>query len=541
MSLALLQEIEELYRQGKFLSAYRRCEAAGGLDALTEARGRQIAGRLATRLGAPRLGQAIHWRAWRQFPDSAPLVFYVGRCWRDRKGPWEAIKFLKKQAAQMAPDDRKALSDAFAGLTSLYTQLRDFEAAERHLSRALALDDRDPWLWVTRGALLDAQDRRDEALTAYQSALTMQHDYEPGVCAVAESLVQLNRPAEAMEVLAGAASQLESGNVLVHLATVQMELEQPAEARQNLDRALTYYPLLDRDRGFRKWLCMQRSQAAYHCGDLETAAELAEQTGYDYYETLARRMRDNRDTGKRVTLEVGFTHQAHVTCVPATLSTLAKFFSHAHAHCDVTEEICYDGTPSHDDRDWAVRHGFHAREFKVTWDASTALIDAGIPFALLTMGLDMGHMQAVIGYDSFREVLLIRDPGERRGTEIPIHELVEHLGCTGPRGLAFVPQDQAHKLDALQLPETELYDRNFDLHLALKRHDRAAAFAAYQQMEQAAPGHRLSLYARARIAHYDTDLVALAQCTDQLLELFPDDPNQLSVKLGLWQESGTRQ
>ena len=542
MSAAIpTQEIVDLYHQGKFLTAYHRCEAAGGLDALEGPAGRQLAGRLATRLGAPRLGQAIHWRAWRQFPNTNALVFYVSACIRDRQGPWEAIQFLRRQLPRVtSEEDRKTHRDCLAGLTSLYSSLRDFESARQHLQRAQKLDDRDPWLCIAAGGLLDAEDRREEALEAYRQALALQAYYEPGVRAVAESLVQLDRADEAMQLLREASTQLESGNVLVHLATIQTELEAHRDASDSFEQAMQFFPLLGHGRGLKKWLCVHRSYTAYHCGEIERAAELAEETGYEPLEALAARLRKNRETGKRVLLDVGFIRQAHVTCVPATLANLSRFWSRDHEHMDVAEEICYDGTPSHDDRDWAVRHGFHAKEFKVTWEASTALIDAGIPFALLTVGMDMGHMQAVIGYDSFREVLLIRDPGERRVTEISIHELVEHLQCTGPRGLAFVPPEQAAILDQMQLPESELYDHNFELHLALKNHDRDAAYAAYERMQAVAPDHRLSLYGRARIAHYDTDRVALAQCTNRLLEQFPDDPNQLSVKLGLLQESGTR-
>ena len=81
--------------------------------------------------------------------------------------------------------------------------------------------------------------------------------------------------------------------------------------------------------------------------------------------------------GGRVELNVGFVRQHYATCAPATLAAICRYWGHPFDHLEVAESICYDGTPDHNERHWVEEHGFLAREFRVTWESSQALIDAG--------------------------------------------------------------------------------------------------------------------------------------------------------------------
>ena len=110
--------------------------------------------------------------------------------------------------------------------------------------------------------------------------------------------------------------------------------------------------------------------------------------------------------GKRqVLMDVPFVKQHHATCAPATLAAVSAYWSVPAEHLEIAEEICYDGTPAHSQRRWAEQHGFVTREFRVTWEAVVALIDRRVPVLLGTLGPEMGHMQAVVGYDSLRRTL----------------------------------------------------------------------------------------------------------------------------------------
>jgi hypothetical protein len=208
---------------------------------------------------------------------------------------------------------------------------------------------------------------------------------------------------------------------------------------------------------------------------------------------------------------------------------------------DIVDEICYDGTPAQAEREWLEKQGFYCREFTLTWDAARTLIDAGIPFTQTLVGYGMGHMQAVIGYDSRRGVLIIRDPNVRQVAEYAANELIERMRSTGPRGLVFLPQNERSRVEAIDLPDATLWDAHYELARRLDNHDRAGAWKAFERMAAAEPNHRLTIFGRARIAWYDGDRHVLSECTDKLLASFPTDQNQWSVKIRLLRENGTRE
>lgn len=53
------------------------------------------AGRLAANLGAPQLAAAMHYRAFREFPEDPEVRYYYARLLLDRRGPLPAREFLR--------------------------------------------------------------------------------------------------------------------------------------------------------------------------------------------------------------------------------------------------------------------------------------------------------------------------------------------------------------------------------------------------------------------------------------------------------------
>src|SRR5262249_31498 len=171
--------------------------------------------------------------------------------------------------------------------------------------------------------------------------------------------------------------------VVLQLAALQNELRRYVDARQCYERYAELSPLLEKD--LAEWLNARRSDAAYYCGDDEQAAEFARKVDDPFYKSLAERIAQTPREGRRVLLDVGFVRQHHQTCVPATLTTISRFWKRDTDHLEVASEICYDGTPDHRERRWVEEHGWVAREFTVTWDSVCALIDRGVPFTLTTI------------------------------------------------------------------------------------------------------------------------------------------------------------
>jgi len=532
-----LNQVVALYDQGKYLQAYTLAQNFGPLNTWSGTAPRLIAGRLAANLGASRLGWALHLRAWRENPTDPEAMYFYARYILHRRGPLAAWETLRQhEYLPDAPPHRQA--DWLAFRANILGQLRDFDAAEDWLNRAEKIAPEHPWLCVERCLLYEWEDRYPEALAAAQRSLSLHPWYRPSVEVLVHVLELLERDAEALELLQQASQHLESASVVAQLAHLQIELGLFTEARESYDRFAQLSPMLDKEGT--KWLTARRSDTAYFCGDYALAAQWAKQVGTPFYNQLAERLFNLPAEANRVVLPVGFVRQHHMTCGPATLSTISRFWGMPADHLGIAEEICYDGTPATSERHWAEQNGWMVQEFTVTWESVVALIDRGIPFTLTTVEPTSAHLQAVIGYDSRLRMLIMRDPYLRHSTEVWADGLLERYRATGPRGMALIPSDKASLFEGLNLPDAGLYDLFYRLQQALLKHNRTAADAVYQRMATDAANHRLTLQARYSLAAYDADVTNLLACTEQLLDLFPNNANLLLSKLSCLQELARR-
>lgn len=518
----VLTPLQDLYAQGLYLQALQRGQEV--LGPVKEWRGpaaRILAGRLVIHLGAPRMAYWHHLLAWRGDRTNSEACYYHARALLDRRGALPAWKFLRAHN-ELEAANSEVRADWLAFHGCVCGRLRDFDAAEAWLARAEAIDPERPWLWIERSALLEYQDRYEEALAAARHALDLRPRYRPGLQCAAHVLQLLGRETEALDLLKEAAAVIESGPVVAQLAGLQTEMRHYVDARKSYDRLAELSPLAEKD--VAKWLAARRSDAACYVEDYAAAAELARELGDDpFFKRIAERLSKTPVEGRRVLLPVGFVRQHHQTCVPATLAAISRFWGMSGDQLEIAADICYDGTPAHSERNWAETHGWVAREFTVTAAAAEALLDRGIPFTLTLVEPTFSHLQAVIGYDSRRGTLLIRDPSMPHFGEYSTEEFLKHQQGSGPRGMALVPQDKAGLLADLALPDAELYDRFYQMQRSLQAHDRDAAKTAYDAICTAAPGHRLAHHARRALAQYDANPAEVLAAAEGLLTLFPDD------------------
>ncbi|HSZ57878.1 MAG TPA: tetratricopeptide repeat protein [Tepidisphaeraceae bacterium] len=506
--------------------ALAEAQAIAPLPQWRGAAGRVLAGRLANNLGAPRLGRILHRLAHREDPADPEALYYNTYAILERRGPLAALELMERYGdLPEAPPETQA--DWLSLRARLMFDFRDFQEATRLLDRAENLATK-AWILVERAALLERQDRYAESLATARRALELHPWHRPAVQAAAHLLQLIDRDDEALALLKTATTHTESVTVTLQLASLQTELRLYEDARQSFERAVELAPLADKI--WTKWLAAQRSDAAYYCGDYQKAAELAEQADNAFYKAVARKLRETCGRGKRVVLPVGFIRQHHMTCAPATLAAIGRFWLMPTDHLSVAEEICYDGTPAHSERRWAEQHGWTAIEFRTDWESTVALIDAGIPFTFTTVEPSNAHLQSVIGYDELRGTLIIRDPYFRHFGEFVAEASTQRWRSTGPRGMLMAPKDRAPQLlDGRRLPEQSLYDGLHALQTALDRHDRPAAAGALAQMEREDASHRLTWWGRRAIAYYDSDTPGMLAAYEKLLELFPDDA---TLKLG---------
>src|SRR4051812_40137944 len=151
ISPSQLQDVLGLYEQGQLLKAHGLADAFGPLRHWEGTAARVMAGRLATHLGAPRLGRALHWLARRHDPQDPQALYYYPVGLFGRRGPLPAWEFLARTGD--LPD---APADPRADWLSLHAMVagwvRDFETAEGWLGRAEALSPDSPWLCIERAA-----------------------------------------------------------------------------------------------------------------------------------------------------------------------------------------------------------------------------------------------------------------------------------------------------------------------------------------------------------------------------------------------------
>jgi tetratricopeptide (TPR) repeat protein len=535
-----LQRVIDLYREGQYLKAYAAGETLGPLEDWPGTEARIMAGRLATMLGAPRVGRILHRLAWRGDRSHPEAVYFNALTMYLRRGPWETWQFLERHG-DLPEAPLPIVADWYALRGQVLAGVRDFESAEAWITKAEEAAPERPWISVERAVVLEAEDRHEAALEAARKALALRPWFRPAVQAAAHYLVQLNRDEEALALLREAAQRLESGDVILQLAALQTELGRFTEARENFERAVRFLPLLSRDKERFQMVTARRCDAAYYCEDLDEAVRLAALVDRPFFKEVAQRLAVRPLTGRRVLLPVGFVHQHHVTCAPATLAAISQYWSKPADHLEVAEKICYDGTPAHSERRWAEESGFIVREFRITWESALMLLDRGIPFALHTVDPGTAHLQAAIGYDSRRGTLILRDPSERHFGEVLADKMIEHYRSTGPRGVALVPGERADLLDRIELPDEKLYDDYYAIERSLQVHQREKARDVHNRMRSCEPDHQLTLRARWTLANYDADLTNVLHHADLLLAQFPDDANLLATKLNCLRELGRRE
>lgn len=516
----LLDRMDELCERGLPLSAFALTRPFAAPERWTGVRALRVASRLTYLLGAPALSDRLDLRAHRADPrDVAAFVRFAYHV-AQRRGPVEALRRLEAFAPGEAAtvEDRVSLLCARAWMLA---QLRDFDPAEALVREAGALAPDSSTPIRARAFLLERQDRFADALAVAKDAIAAHPDDPRMLMPAAHLLVTFDRDEEAADLLDRASRELELAQLVWQRAGILNELRRWEEERRLLDRLGTLLPLAEEET--QSQLAAWRSDCAYYLGDVAEARRQAERSGMPFMKELATRLARESYGARRRILEVPFVRQHHMTCAPATLSAIGGYFGAPVDHLEVAEAICYDGTPAHSERHWAETHGFVVREFRVTWEAAVALLDAGLPFTLTTVEATSAHLQACIGYDERRGTLYLRDPYKHFVVEAFGPELLARYAASGPRGMALVPRADASRLEKLSLPDAPLYDLLHAVERGLFEHRRADAVATYETLKSRAPAHLLTIAARRALAAYDANPIEQLAAAEQLLALHPKD------------------
>lgn len=518
-----LQEIKRLQDQNLNLQAYDVAKKFGPFAEWEGTRALLAASGLAYSLGAVNESYRLAMRAWHRDKTDPEATFFYAIETLQRRGPLHTLLFMRRYPDLEA--DGRVTAWWYSLNGQVRSMMREFGLAETWHERAIKASPTEPWVWTSRSYSLEQQDRYDEALEYATRALELDPKKRSSVASVAHFLILLGRDSEALDLLEKTATTVENGWIFRELAGVQSELGMLEQARSSLERCFELLPLIDERSA--EWLYGSLSDTVYLLGETDLAIECAIKASNNFHRHIAESLKNAAAGAKRVVLDVGFIRQHHVTCAPATLSNLARYWERQADHLEVVEEICYDGTPSYKERAWAETNGWRTREFTLNWTDATALLDRGVPMTLATVHPGGGHLQAIIGYDGKRGTYLIRDPYYRNTGEVLAEPLLEDQRSTGPRVMALVPAERADLIDDLgkELFESAMYDLVYEIERSLEKHDRRSAGEFLKRLNEEHPGHRLAIVAQWSVANYDSNNPMVYAALQDLLAKYPDDVN----------------
>ncbi len=346
----------------------------------------------------------------------------------------------------------------------------------------------------------------------------------------------LGREREALDHLIGANEKIESGIVVAHLASLQIDLRLYEDARRSYERYAELSPL--RDDETEKWLAARRADVAYFCGDSVAARDQAIKADEPFYTSFAENIGRTDSGPATIRLEIpkpnGSIRPASILDhFPAFWKTIAK-----PAPVDLS---AMDGLQDVRERLWAEENGLDAAEFTATPKTVLELLERGVPILLTLVDAGYSHTQIVVGGDRVRNSVWLFDGSDRRPHEAPLTLLSERYASTGPRGMLLLPKSELTRLNGIELPDRGPYDRLHEVQAAIHRHDRSRAVAAYEEMKAADTGHRLTRLARFAIARYDANPTLMLHAIDSLVALFPDDNTFQLTRVNVLRDLGRRE
>ncbi len=534
---AELAPIRDLYTRGLYIQALRIAEQFGPFAEWSTTPARLLGGRLAIQLGAARPGRWMHLRAYRETSAHPEAIYYHARYRLEKFGPLGCWKFLRSHPEQDWNDAAPEVRADWCGLHAFVcARLRDFDRADRWLTRAESMSHDRAWLSVERAAVLEFAERPEEALLSARRALDLVPFFRPGVQAEAHLLQVLGREREAIDRLTEASSQIESGIVLAHLAALQMDFRHYHDARQSYERYAELSPL--RDAETEKWLAARRADTAYFLGEYASVGEQARKAEESFYTEFAERVEKTATPPLPVRLDFPMVGPGGKTVTVYDL--LARHWKVAVQ--PISQELSpQDGLQDVRERMWGIENGFLTAEFTATAEACYSLLERGVPFLFTLIDAGYSHTQLAVGSDRIRGTLWLIDAAERRPNESPFASLIERYSASGPRGLLLLPESEAHRLDGLELPDRSRYESLHEIQLAIHQHERPRAITIYERMKTEDTGHRLTRLARLAIARYDANPTLLLAAIDALLGLFPEDNTFLLNRLNVLRELGRKE
>jgi putative PEP-CTERM system TPR-repeat lipoprotein len=170
--------------------------------------------------------------------NSAPLLVLRGEAYL-ATGDAAKAKESFEQALALAPNSGAAL----VGLARHAMMAQDVASAERYVADAAAKDPKNPEVWMFKGAILHSQNKRPEALAAYDQALALKPDHRTAHIEKAYLEIGLGK-FDAAKADIDAANKTTPGSLIVAYtqALLDFNLGKYAAAQESLQKVLRSAP-----------------------------------------------------------------------------------------------------------------------------------------------------------------------------------------------------------------------------------------------------------------------------------------------------------
>ena len=150
-----------------YVQALRVAERFGPVHEWSNTAARLLGGRLAIQLGGARIRALAASSGLSGYARAPPKPFIITRDRLERFGPLGAWRFLRSHPDQEWNDAAPEVRADWYGLHAFVCgRLRDFDRAERWLSRAESMAHDRAWLCVERAAVLEFAEKPEAALAS---------------------------------------------------------------------------------------------------------------------------------------------------------------------------------------------------------------------------------------------------------------------------------------------------------------------------------------------------------------------------------------
>ncbi len=431
----LLGSLDTLIKHDQYLSALELAESHYGpwttwRDPATV----KIAIRILSHLGNDRAVTALQLIGWRRFPKDADFCQHYLFHLLSSHGPIVMERQLQRHRVLHGQGEMGELDNQLADAV-LLLERKDVDGAEPLIDAVLAQQPNYLWARRLKVSLLDTRDDKVAFLAAAE-ALFSERPTLSTLNLWVSALRKNQQLEQARDVLWTHAAGFQSVRPYRQLITLCQKLNDFSGMAKALDcyQALLRHP--DRDES--TILAAAKARLALYHGDLAAAREHMARANGSYYHQLHQHLQAATVADIRpVVLPVPHEQQGHLTCAPATMTALCRYFGYEVSQQEIIQAICYDGTPDVLERRWLTQHGFCYIERTLTPQLCYQLIDAKLPFAFVTTSGSTSHLQAVIGYHKALGVALLMDPGLDTPVEYLLAEgLAEAWRRSNPQVLA---------------------------------------------------------------------------------------------------------